>query len=175
VPEVTGDHEAIAQLAGTLDALDEKIRANESTIKRSEHNRLSLLHVHAVFACFIGPLFTALGQHGMAAPAWVLIRQIPGTPWSLGAILFIGGVILGAATWFRHLRWEIVGLWILMAWYATIAIGFGGAVFVWLAAGRPPGAQPSYYPAGVYAHVLVILSVHQRTLLRMRRARRAHR
>lgn len=172
---MNGDEQKIEEVVEILDALDEKLRDSDATIRRSEHNRLSLLHVHAVFACFIGPLFAAIGRRGMATPSWVLIRLIPGTPWTLGAVLVAGGVILGVATWYRNIRWESVGLWMLMGWYATIAVGFAGAVFAWLAAGRPPGPQPSFYPAGVYAHVFVILSVHQRTLLRLRRAQKVGR
>ncbi|WP_250029828.1 hypothetical protein [Paractinoplanes maris] len=169
---MNGDHEAVTDLAHLLDQLDDKIRTSDATIRRSEKNRLSLLHVHALFGCLIAPLFAALGHKGMAGPTWTVARLIPGAPYTLAAILFLGGVILAVATWYRIVKWEIVGLWILMAWYSIIAASFAGAVFVWLAAGSPAGARPSFYPAAVYSHVLVILLVHQNTLLRIRRARR---
>lgn len=169
---MNGDERAVNQLAQTLDALDEQIRSTETTIRRSEKNRLSLLHVHAVFACFLAPLFAALTDRGMAGPTWAVARLIPGVPYTLAVILFTGGVTLGIATWYRHVKWEIFGLWVLMIWYAIIAVSFAGAVFVWLIAGRPAGAQPSLYPAAVYGHICVILGVHQATLMRIRRAQR---
>lgn len=165
--------DAITALAHTLDALDDHVRVSDATVRRSERNRLSLLHAHALFACLIALLFAALGPAGMSTASWVVLRLIPGMPFTLAALLFAGGLILGVATWNRHITGEMVGLWLLMAWYATISLGFAGAAVVWLANGSPQGAaKPSFYPAGVYAHIWVVLAVHQHTLRRIRRSRR---
>jgi hypothetical protein len=168
---VTGGEDRIDALARTLDALDEHLQVSDATVRRSEKNRLSLLHVHAVFAVAIAPLFAALGQDGMRGPSWVVIRLIPGAPYTLAALLGIGGVILGVATWYRAVVWETAALWVLMAWYALIAVSFAGAVLLWLADGAS-GQRPSFYAGVVYAHVFVILGVHQRTLVKIRRSRR---
>jgi hypothetical protein len=169
---VTGEEEAIAALARTLDDLDQHLQVSDATAKRSERNRLSLLHVHAVFAVFIAPLFAAIGDTGMAAATFTVVRLIPAAPFSLAGLLFIGGVILGIATWQRHILGEIIGLWILMCWYATLSVSFAGAVFLWLADGLPKTSQPNLYPSVVYGHVCVVLAVHQATLLRIRRQRK---
>lgn len=161
----------LARTLHALDALDSHLQASDATVRRSESNRLSLLHVHALFAMLIAPLFALLGRDGMTGPSWTIARQIPGAPYTLAALLGIGGVILGVATWYRHVGWELVGLWVLMSWYTIIAVSFAGALLWWLADGRPD-PRPSPYPAAVYTHVCVILGIHQMTLVRIRRARR---
>jgi hypothetical protein len=168
---VTGGEETIDALARTLDALDEHLRDSDAVVRRSERNRLSLLHVHALAAVVIAPLFALLGRDGMAGPSWAVARFIPGAPYTLAVLLGIGGVILGVATWYRRVGWELVGLWVLMCWYATIAASFAGAVLVWFAEGRPP-QRPSFYAAAVYAHIGIVLWVHRMTLAKIRRGRR---
>ncbi|MEU3452194.1 hypothetical protein ABZ671_00925 [Micromonospora sp. NPDC006766] len=162
---------ALDQFAATLDALDAHLTAAGTAMRRSEHNRLSLLHLHAAAAAVVAPLFASIGQAGMQGPSWTIIRHIPAAPYSLAVLLGVGGVILGVATWFRHRSAEMVGLGLLLAWYVIIAGSFGGAVLLWLADGSPPGPRPPAYPAGVYAHLAVIMAVHLRTLWRMRRPR----
>lgn len=168
---MSGGEDTIDALAKTLDALDEHLQSSDATARRSERNRLSLLHVHSVAAVVIAPLFAALGREGMRGPSWTVAKLIPGAPYTLALVLGVGGVLLGVATWYRRLGWELVGLWVLMGWYATIAVSFFGAVVVWLIQGQPEG-RPSFYAGAVYAHVCVILWVHRTTLTRIRRAGR---
>ncbi|GAA0494677.1 hypothetical protein Ade02nite_19920 [Paractinoplanes deccanensis] len=164
---------AIDRLVETLDALDEHLQTSDATVKRSERNRIGLLHLHAAFAVYIGPMFALLGRDGMAGPAWLLIRRIPGAPVSLACLLFAGGVILGIATWHRAVRWEIVGLCMLLGWYVTIAVSFGGALLWWLTGGFPAGTpKPAPYTHGVYLHLGALMIVHLVTLIRIRVARR---
>lgn len=173
---MTGQDDAIKALAGTLDALDTHIKTADATVKRSERNRLSMLHLHALAAVVIGPLFAAVGTDGMTGATWSLVRLIPGAPFTLAAVLFAGGVILGVATFRRALRWEMLGLWMLFAWYAIIALSFGGALVLWLTNGMPGGAaKPSPYAPALYSHLAVVMLVHLRTLRRMirHRARRS--
>lgn len=163
--------DTIDALARTLDALDDHLRLSDATVRREQRNRLGLLHVHAAAAVVIAPLFAALGPDGMTGATWAVARLIPGAPYTLAALLMVGGVILGTATWYRRVGWELVGLWVLMSWYAIIAVSFGGAVLLWFADGRPP-QRPSFYAPAVYAHVGVILWVHRMTLVRIRRGQR---
>lgn len=170
---MSGQDDAIAALAGTLDALDTHIQTADATVKRSERNRLGLLHLHAFAAVLMAPLFAAVGKDGMAGATWTVVRLIPGTPFTLAAVLFAGGLILGVATVRRSLWWEKLGLWMLLVWYATIAVSFGGAVVMWVAHGMPGGpAKPSTYPPILYTHLTAIMAVHLRTLYRMTSHRR---
>lgn len=168
---MTGQEDAIAALAHTLDSLDSHIRTVDATAKRSEKNRLSMLHLHAAAAVVIGPLFAAIGRDGMVGATWTVTRMIPGAPFTLGVILFVGGAILGPATWFRVLFWEKIGLWMLLVWYATIAVSFAAAVVLWLLQGAPPN-RPALYAPAVYAHLAIIMVVHLTTLRRIARSRR---
>ena len=142
-------------------------------MKRSERNRIGLLHLHAAFAVYIGILFAFLGRDGMAGTAWTLVRTIPGTPGSLAALLFVGGIILGFATWKRAVRWEMLGLCLLLSWYLTIAVSFAGALVWWMLGGFPTNTmRPAPYAHGIYLHFSAVMIVHLTTLLRIRRTRR---
>nr|WP_221374420.1 hypothetical protein [Actinoplanes polyasparticus] len=165
--------DAINALARTLDDLDLHLQRSDATVKRSERNRIGLLHLHALAALYIGPLFAFVGPEQLAGAAWVLIRYIPGAPESLGCLLFLGGVVLAVSTWRRSAGWEILGLCLLLTWYLTIAISFGGGLLWWLTGGFPPGTpKPAPYSHGVYLHLSSVMVIHLLTLLRIRRARR---
>lgn len=159
----------IAQLAAALDDVDQHVRAVDATARRSENNRLNMLHLHAVAAALIGLLFAAIDPAVMTGTNWVVIKMIPGAPVTLGLFMFLGGMILGPATWYRHLRWEKVGLWIIMAWYATIALSFGTATLLWLSEEAPSKTPPAFYAPMVYLHLTCVMLVHLFTLNRMTR------
>ncbi|MEU1761320.1 hypothetical protein [Micromonospora sp. NPDC005652] len=171
-PEQPRGDNPIDALASTLDALDRHLHRADVVIKRSESNRLSLLHIHAAAALVIAPLFWSIGSAGMTGPSWVVLRAIPGMPGSLAVVLAVGGLVLAVSTTLRHKRVEIVGLAMLLAWYLTIAVGFGAASVVWVAGSNSPAQRPSFYAAAVYTHLAVIMAVHIRTLRRMSRRRR---
>ncbi len=169
---MTGREDALDALAETLDALDEHLKVSDATVRRSEANRLTILHCHALFAMVVGPLFASIGARGISGPTFAVVRLIPGTPYSVGSLLAAGGLILAVATWFRAVRWEMVALWIVLSWYAIISLSFGAAVFLWLGGGMPDEAKPSVYAPFVYAHVGVVLAVHLATLRKIRRQQR---
>ncbi|MGX6605676.1 hypothetical protein ACWKSP_26610 [Micromonosporaceae bacterium Da 78-11] len=170
---MSANDDAIDALANTLDALDDHLRTSDATAKRSERNRLGMLHIHAIAAMIIGPLFGVIGKQGMAGGTWATARLIPGAPFTLAVGLFAGGLILAVATWKRALRWEMLGLWILLCWYATISFTFGAAIVLWFHAGMPDGpGKPSTYAPALYAHFVAIMAIHLRTLYRIRRMRR---
>lgn len=154
------------RLADLIDALDDHVRAAEKKVRRSEGNRIGILYVHALFAVAIGPAFAAIGKHGMNGPIWRAMRDIPGAPYSLGLIMFLGGVILTIATTLRNRQWEIVGLLMLVSWYGTVAVTFAASIVLWLLAGRT-GMQPGFYAPLVYLHFMAIMLVHCWTLRKM--------
>lgn len=157
------------RLADLIDALDEHIRAADMTVRRSEGNRIGILYVHALFAVAIGPAFAAIGRHGMNGPIWRAMRDIPGAPYSLGAIMFLGGVVLTIATTLRSRVWEIIGLCMLVVWYCTVAVTFAASIFLWVLSDRS-GPQPGFYAPLVYFHFMAIMLVHCWTLRKMIRS-----
>jgi hypothetical protein len=159
----------VDRLADLIDALDDHVRAADTTVRRSESNRIGILYVHGLFAVAIGPAFASIGTHGMNGPIWRAMRALPGTPYSLGLIMFLGGVILTVATTFRNRPWEIVGLILLVIWYGTVAVTFGASIALWFASGRQ-GMQPGFYAPLVYLHFLAVMLVHCRTLRKMIRS-----
>ncbi|GGN39396.1 hypothetical protein FHR83_006726 [Actinoplanes campanulatus] len=169
---MTGE-ETIDALARTLDALDDHLRSSDATARRSERNRLSMLHLHALAACYIGPLFTLIGEESRRGAAWAVIRLIPGSTTSLGVLLTAGGVVLGVATWRRALVWEMAGLCVLLSWYLIVAVSFGlGAAGWYLRWDWVDGSRPAPYAHGIYLHLFTIMIVHLGTLAKIRRARR---
>lgn len=163
----------IGRLSEYLDALDDHIHVADRQVRREQRNRLSLLHLHALAGMLIGPTFAAIGTEGMRAPIWLVVRLIPGTPYSLAALMFAGALVLGASTTVRNLRWEIIGLTMLLSWYTIIAVSFAIAIVVWVIEGRPAEAgPPSLYAPFVYAHLAAVMCVHLYTLRKMRRARK---
>jgi hypothetical protein len=168
---VTTD-DKIEALAAALDSVDRHVRIVDASAKRSEKNRLNMLHLHALAAVVIGLLFAAIEDSAMAGPNWIVIRLIPGAPETLGLFFFVGGMILGPATWYRHLKWEKVGLWMILLWYAVIAVSFAVGTLLWLTGQNPSPRAPALYAPMVYLHLTCVMAVHLVTLNRMTRLRR---
>ncbi len=169
---MTPGEDSLDALARTLDALDEHLPRSDATVRRSERNRLTILHLHAAAGVYIGPLFALVDEAGQRGAAWQVIRLVPGSTVTLGALLFLGGLILGVATWHRAVRWEMVGLCLLLSWYLIVAVSFGlGAAGWYLGWGWVAGTRPVPYSHGVYLHLATIMIVHLVTLVKIRRAR----
>lgn len=162
----------IDQLAQALDSVDEHVRSVDASARREQRNRLNMLHLHALAAIVIGPLFCMVGSTSLNGANWAIIRVIPGAQLTLGLVLLTGGLILAPATHYRHLFWEKIGLWIVMAWYATIALSFGGASLLYLTGHNPSPSRPAFYAPMVYLHLTCVMVVHLATLNRMTRVRR---
>ncbi len=164
------------QLADVLAALqahvdDAQIHARqEAEVAKSDRsNRFTLLYVHAFFAILVAPLCVWHGiVTGLSGPSWSVARAIPGVPYSIGTVLFAGGVILALATAARSRAWIIAGLAAILSWYVIIALTFSGAVVLWLDAGAPLARQqvPATYAVLVYAGYAAILGIHLRTVVR---------
>lgn len=166
--------EAAVKLAELLVSLDHSVKRDAARMRRNENNRINMLIVHAVAAIVIGPLFAVSG-HAMTGPQWDLLLKIPGFPQSFAMLFWAGGMILLPATLARARRWEMVGLWLISAWYTLLSLGFVIPVVTYVslsvAGHRPPGA-PNYYAWAVYGHLAIIMRVHLITLWRMIWARR---
>lgn len=170
------EDETIDALANTLDALEAHIQATDTTMHRATKYRLGLLHLHAAYAMYIAVWFATIDKPAMSGVAWTVVRAIPGTPVTLAVLLFVGGAILAVATWRRAVGWEIVGLCLLLIWYLTITVSFGGALLWWELGLFPPGTpQPAPYAHGVYLHLSSLMTIHTIVLFRIRRTRRAGR
>lgn len=167
VPSDDRDRDLIGDLAAVLDGLAGHVARADGQARRSESNRLTLLHVHAAAALLIGVTFATVNLSGSA---WAVVRLIPGAPWSLAGLIASGGLLLGVSTVRRCKRTEIVALSVLATWYAIMAVSFGGSIVLWYAANPPSGPRPALYPPVVYAHLAVIMLVHVWTLSRMRRS-----
>lgn len=159
---------AVDRLADLFDAMETHVKSADRAVRRSEGNRIGILYVHAVYALLIAPAFAALGRKGMTGTIWAVMRQIPGAPYSLAMVMFLGGLVLTVATTFRSRPWEIAGLALLILWYGTVAASFAAAIMMWVFSDhRAP--QPSLYAPLVYSHFLTIMLVHCYTLRRMLR------
>ncbi|RKN38247.1 hypothetical protein D7223_31390 [Micromonospora endolithica] len=141
----------------------------DAQAQRSERNRLNLLHLHAAAACYIAPGFALIGQAQQQSATFVLLREIPGAPISLGALFGLGGVALAWGTVRSRSRWAEAGLLLMLFWYLLVAVSFGGAVVVWLVQDRQ-GAAPAIYAHGVYLHLAIVMAVHLATLRRIDRS-----
>lgn len=167
----------LADAAAALDRMTDVVDSFETYViyaaSREEHGtqyRLNLLWIHAFAALLIAPLMSATGRDGMSGPSFVVVRQIPGTPYSLSALLGIGGVILGLGCVFRAKRVEVVGLCLLMIFYLTLAVSFAALPIMWL--GDRTSVKPPMYAPVVYCHLAVIMSVHMWALVVRRRDER---
>lgn len=168
--DTTGES-PVDRLAELIDALDEHVQTAELRVRRSEGNRISILYVHAIYALLIAPAFAAIGEEGMKGQIWTVMRMVPGAPYSVALIMFLGGFILAVSTTLASREWELVGLGLLIVWYGMVSVSFAGSIIIWLA-GPELGPPPSFYAPLVYAHFLTIMLVHTYTLRRMIRASR---
>lgn len=155
-------------LADLFDSLDANVTAVSRTARFDERNRLSLLFGHGIFGLLVGPGFAILAKTGMAAPTFVVLRKVPGAPWSLAVWITIAGAALAVATYHRHRLAEYMALGAMAAWYLVTFMSFVGAIILWLNTPGPPdwNHAPSMYAPVIYAHLAYTLSAHMRTLRR---------
>jgi hypothetical protein len=153
---------SLAAVGRDLDDLTEHQR-------RSTSGRLSLLHIHAVTGVLTGCGVIATGRAGFAAPSYDGLRWIPGAPTSIGAVLIVLGLVLGVATWRRHISTEMVAACGIVVWY----VGFGSS-FLWTAASwllDPSGPKPSFQGIPAYYGWAALLVAHMWILAWVRATR----
>lgn len=148
-----------------MDGFSEYIIRAGDQVQHGRQYRLNLLWIHALFALLMGPTFMALGRNGMTSAAWFYLRSVPGAPASIGAVLVVGGFILGTGCVLRNRVVECVGLVAVAAFYLTIAVGFGAANIHWYTSDTPIGPKPASYAPLLYLHLVVIMCLHLWTLI----------
>lgn len=175
------DTDPVGALADMLDQIDVSVTRTHRRARLDEDTRLNMLKVHGAWAIVTALLFAANGQDGTSGPIYQFLRWLPGFPYSMAALLLVGGLILLPATIARHRPLEMVGLVMLMAWYGTIGIGFLVPVATWsahavaaLLSGLPlPPGKPGMHAPGVYNHFCNVIFVHLLALYRKQRDARA--
>jgi hypothetical protein len=95
------------------------------------------------------------------------MRDLPGAPLSLAAILGTGGFILGMGSIFGRRRIVIAGLAGLALWYTLVAISFSVPIFNWVFGNTP--VKPPLYPPILYLHLTIVMGVHIGVQLRRTR------
>lgn len=153
-------------LANLFDSMEMHVRRAGRTAHIDERVRLSLLLGHACFGIVVGPAFALLSLSGMTSPSFVLLRRVPGNPWSMAAVIFVAGIVLAVATWHRQRAWEYAALVAMLMWYGIVAVSLAGAVVLWLAAPGPPDwtKSPSIYAPLIYSHLCYALVAHARAI-----------
>jgi hypothetical protein len=156
----------IEMFTDLMDGFTEYVLRTSEQAVESRRYRLNLLWIHSLYALLMGPAFIALGQDGMAGTAWTHLRELPGSPTSIGMLLIVGGFILGVGCIMLNRKIETVGLIFLTAFYLTICVGFGVATVQWYI-GAIEGAKPAPYAPILYAHFTTIMGLHFWTLVKI--------
>lgn len=175
-------NQPVGELAKVLASLHKQTRIDVEKMARSERNRFNLLLVHATAAQFIAILF-CLSSGVYRGPIFEYLSLLPGFPYSFGAMLGFGGMVLLPAAIAEKRTWEIAGLYMIYVWYLLLSIGLAIPIFKWLWLASEawrndeptPGNQPALYAFVVYLHLAIIMRVHIATLRRMGKEERASR
>lgn len=156
------------RLANLFDSMSANIRAATGRARLDESNRINLLFGHAIFGILVAPTFALLSLTGMNSPSFVVLREIPGNPWSMSAVIGFAGTVLAVATWHRARPWEYGALVAMVLWYLTVSASLLGAVVLWAAEPGPLDWQhaPGIYPVLVYGHLAYALATHATTIRR---------
>lgn len=157
-------------MADLLDGFTVYVHGAEKGLTNAGKYRSNLLWVHSVAALLIAPLLVATGREGIQGPAFALLRQLPGMPGSVASLIGTGGFVLGVGAILGSRPVQIVGLSLLGVFYATLALGFSGAIWLYFTDGLT--AKPTLYAPVLYLHLTVIMFVHMAGLLRRGRGGR---
>jgi hypothetical protein len=159
--------DALDRMTDVVDSLGEYVIVTGERARHGTRYRLNLLWVHAIAALLMAPLFMATGRDGMTAPSFAFLRSLPGSPYTVGAVLMLGGLVVGMGCIFRAKAIEAAGLVLLGVFYLTLAITFSVPPVRWLLG--EDVSKPTLYGPVLYAHLTVIMAMHIRALLISRR------
>lgn len=173
-PDTAGD-----QLSKLLDGIQERVHTSQRIARIDERSRLTLLFGHAIFAMLVVPGFALLSQTGMSSPSFVVLRNIPGAPYTLATWIGLAGVALAVAALYQHRLGEFWSLGALLLWYAMFSVSLIAAIAVWAAPAIEAGGVahftahldwrhgPALYAPVVYAHLAYAMGGHMRTLWKL--------
>ena len=174
--KLTEAEQAVDQLTDLLDGIEQRVTERHRIADLDERNRLTLLFGHAIFAMLVVPGFALLSKSGMSGPSFIIIRTVPGAPFSLAAWIGLAGFVLAVATIHRTRRGEFYALIALCAWYVMFSVSLMAAIAVWMAPAVEVGGitgfvghlewgrGPAIYAPIVYAHLAYAMGGHIRTL-----------
>lgn len=177
--QLDADEKAVSQLTKLLDSIEDRVSSNAKIAVLDERNRLTLLFGHAIFAMLVVPGFALLSKSGMRSPSFVVVRTIPGAPFSLATWVGIAGFVLAVATIHRNRRGEFFALIALGLWYVLFSMSLMVAIAIWMAPAVERGGftgfvgyldwsrAPAIYAPVVYAHLAYAMGGHIRTLWKL--------
>lgn len=169
--QVEGALHAVDEMMTVVDGFEAYVINAAGRDRSGVRYRLNLLWIHAFCALMIAPLMSLTGRDGLNGPSFAFLRTLPGTPYSLSALIGAGGLVLGLGCIFRAKRVESVGLALLMLFYASLSVSFAVPGIQWLTEMSP--VKPPLYGPVVYGHLTVIMAVHIWALMVRRREERA--
>lgn len=168
--------EAVEQLTELLDGIEHRVNSTQRIAVLDERNRITLLFGHAIFAMLVVPGFILLSRTGMSSPSFVVLRYIPGAPYSLAGLIGVAGLVLAISTYHRNRHGEFYALGGLLIWYAMFSVSLIAAIAVWVTPAIEVGGfagftkhldwrrAPAIYAPVVYAHLAYAMGGHMRTL-----------
>src|ERR1043165_2771742 len=92
------EEDALNQLTELLDGIEERVESGHRIAVLDERNRITLLFGHAIFAILVAPGFAMITKTSMSSPSFVLVRNVPGAPYSFAVWIGLAGLGLAIAT-----------------------------------------------------------------------------
>ena len=152
-------------------ALGDRAHEEHRYARQGERTRVNLELVHGLWSMWTGVMFAANTSAGLTGVTWAFIRLIPGSPYSLGGLLFLGGLILTVGAMKRWARWEITGLALSSVFYALAFLSYLAVALNWMYLGMPRDSIPALQTHGVYGHLGNLLLIHLLFLAWVRRVK----
>jgi hypothetical protein len=138
--------------AATARAADDRklIVARIERVTRAESVLRAMVYTHAAMALGAAVCILVGGAVRLQSPAFAVISQVPGWPWSWALFLAVASAVAGVGRVGRWYRLARAGLLGMAVWY----LGFAYA----LAAAASNGAP--FYAAPVYVGLAVLCGLH---------------
>lgn len=121
-------------------------------VKATPLARLSI-QASAYYALIQGAVILVSNPVRFHGPSFTLLQQVPGSPWSWGASVFLFGIFILYGSYGHHWRAKAVGLLCLSSWAFLFGAGALGAVYITPKAGTTGPA--TYALIGIWTALLV--------------------
>lgn len=161
--QIDGALDAVDRMMGVVDTFEEYVISSHYRDMHGTRYRLNLLWIHSFAAVLMAPLISLTGQDGLNGPSLSFIKSLPGSPYSLSAILGAGGLVLGWGCIFRLKRVEMTGLVGLACFYLLFGMSLAVPPIRWVLGDVQ--MKPPLYATIVYLHLTVIMLMHIRGLV----------